>query len=117
VTELHLITSQPRERDECRDVVAHGSMDGAVAHDPFLHTVPARLELRLDQRDELSRPAQQPIDRRQHQLERDEADVDDGEIAGSARESSARMSVCSSETTPGSSRNFGCNCPRPTSIA
>src|SRR3984957_8687816 len=67
------------------DVLAYCLMHCRVAHDAFLDSGSLDigtlgLELRLDQRDEAGTRPQQLADRRQHQLERDEADIHDGKI-------------------------------------
>src|SRR6185437_14504550 len=57
-------------------VGADGGVHGRIADDAFLDVAPRRLELRLDERDHVGTRRQQPFDRRQHELERDEAHVD-----------------------------------------
>src|SRR4051812_22157229 len=71
----------PAERGgTTRNVIAHGGMYGRVAYDAFLEMLSTGLELRLDQCDELRGTAHQVIDGRQHQLERDKADIDGDEV-------------------------------------
>ena len=63
-----------------RGSAAHGVMDGRVAHDAFADMAAARLELRLDQRNGLGGGTHQRQRWCQHELERDEAHVDDDEV-------------------------------------
>src|SRR5947209_1910806 len=62
------------------NVIARGGMYSRVPHDAFLEILPAGLELRLDQCDELRRTAHHPAKRRQHQSERNETDIDGDEV-------------------------------------
>src|ERR1700751_2630005 len=62
------------------DLIAHRLADGLVAYHALLERTASRLELRLDQPNERRRLRQERQRRRQHQFERDEADIDDGEI-------------------------------------
>ncbi len=59
-------------------------MHGRLAHDALLDVALAGLELRLDQRDQLGARRGQRQRRRQHVLERDEADVDGDDVGGIA---------------------------------
>ena len=73
-------TFQPSEAANAAMSSHTAAWIAGVAHDALLHVAAAGLELRLDQRDELRRAAQQAIERGQHQLERDEADIDRREV-------------------------------------
>src|SRR5579871_2748730 len=71
----------PAQRGDMRgNVLAHGGMHRAIAHDAFLEMRAAGLELWLDQRNELRRHRRERQRSRQHQLERDEADVCSNDI-------------------------------------
>ena len=60
-------------------------MDGGVAHDALLADVlAARLELRLDERDDLARLLEQGVGDGQDLRQRDEGDVDGGKVEGLA---------------------------------
>src|SRR5829696_1950422 len=62
------------------DVFAYSALHGLVAHHALADVLAAGLELRLDQRDKVSALLKEIDNRRQHQLQRDEAHVDDGEV-------------------------------------
>src|SRR4051794_20045511 len=55
-------------------------MHGRVAHHALFEMCSPRFELRLDQRYECGWSGNEPIERRQDQLERDEAHIDRGEV-------------------------------------
>ena len=57
------------------------AMDRRIAHDPALRLRPAGLELRLDEGDDRAATvAQHRADRAEHEAQRDERDVDDGDV-------------------------------------
>src|ERR1700683_3413331 len=60
---------------ECFHVFTDRGVDERIAHDALLAIAARRLELRLDQRNERGARLQQLFDRRQHELQRDEAHV------------------------------------------
>src|SRR5438270_7234015 len=63
----------PTERSHALgDVIAHTGLNLRVPHDPLLEVPAPRLELRLDQRDEVGRCPSQCQRGRQYQLERHE---------------------------------------------
>ena len=55
-------------------------MNGLVADDAALGMFPLRLELRLDQREQMHRCGGERQRNRQHGLQRDEADIDDDDV-------------------------------------
>src|SRR3954447_22657466 len=65
---------------EGRDIVADLPMHRRVADDSPFAMLSRRLELRLDQRQQMHRRRRQRQRHRQHQLERDEADIDHDDI-------------------------------------
>src|SRR6516162_364299 len=65
---------------ECGNGFADRSMHGRIAHYSLLHRSAPGLELRLDQRNEMSAGARQGERGRQHQGKRDEAHIDRDEI-------------------------------------
>src|SRR5580700_6479903 len=71
----------PAERNQkSADVVADRGVDGRIAHDAFLDVAAAGLELRLDQQNERCPRFEDFADGRHDELERDEADINGGEI-------------------------------------
>src|SRR5437764_3302005 len=70
----------PAGRDKGRDVVADCGMNARITHDAALHTVSAGFELWLDQRDEGRRCLHQSERSRQHELEGDEAHINDDKV-------------------------------------
>src|SRR5713101_2988224 len=65
---------------EAGNLVAHSRVNLRVADDPLLCRAPPGFELRFDQRNEPCWPARQGERRRQDELERNEAHVDDDGI-------------------------------------
>src|SRR5436190_15472229 len=74
---LNLPAERSNERD---DLLAHARLHDGVADDPFVDIAQSGLELRLDQRHEVGGGSRQPQCGGKHELERDEAHVDDDEI-------------------------------------
>ena len=71
----------PAERgDKFLDIAADRRVHSTVAHDALFRRAAARLELRLDQRNEPCRSFGECERLRQHVLERYEADVDSDKI-------------------------------------
>src|SRR5690242_5379972 len=70
----------PAGHDKGRYVLADRSMNPRIAHDASLDAASAGLELWLDQRDEGRWCLHQSERRRQNELERDEADINDHEV-------------------------------------
>src|SRR5690348_4706588 len=71
----------PAERtDESGNIGANRRMHGVVAHNAFLYLRRSGFELRFDQGDDLGAMTDQLERRRQHQFQRDEADIDGGKI-------------------------------------
>src|SRR5262249_38363930 len=62
------------------DLVADRRVHERIAHDAFFPLTPADFELRLDQRQEMRRRWRKCEHRRQDELERDEARIDDDEV-------------------------------------
>src|SRR5215469_12576500 len=77
------------------DLVADRRMNEWIAHDAFFLLTSADFELRLDQRQEMRRRSRKCERRRQHELERDEARIDDDEVGplGEPRRIEDRKSV------------------------
>ncbi len=80
-----------RIRGGTGDALEHRGVDLGVAHDALAHVVLAGLELRLDHRQQAVRPREQLDERRQHERERDERDVDDGQRGRRAGEVAGRQ--------------------------
>src|SRR5262249_2992914 len=77
----HDACDAPAERpDEGGDVVADRGMNEGIAHDAFLGATSAGFELRLDQRQEMRWRPRECERRRQAELERDEARIDEDEV-------------------------------------
>src|SRR5918998_4507872 len=73
----HLDVGAAEGSRECRDVVADVLMHHRVADDAVLGMLPLRLELRLDQRQQMHGGCGERQRHRQHRLQRNEAAVDD----------------------------------------
>ena len=88
----------PAERsDGALHILGHGGMDLGGADDALLDMDPADFELRLDQGDEPRGRLCQSQGRRQNELERDEAHVDDHK-GGPRREPARRKHVADVES-------------------
>ena len=61
------------------DPLEHRAVDAGVAHHALAHLVPPRLELRLDHGQQAIGMGEHADDRREHECQGDERDVDDGE--------------------------------------
>src|SRR5213076_2922633 len=72
----HLDIGAAEGSRECRDVVADFLMHHRVADDAVLGMLSFRLELRLDQREQMHRRGCERQRHRQHRLQGNEADVD-----------------------------------------
>src|SRR5215216_6973352 len=73
----HLNVGAAERSRECRDIVADLLMHHRVADDAVLGVFPLRLELRLDQRQQMHGCGRERQRHRQHRLQGNEADVDD----------------------------------------
>ena len=62
------------------DLVAGRRVHERITHDAFFPMTSADFELRLDQRQEMRRRSRKCEHRRQDELERDEAHIDDGKV-------------------------------------
>ena len=77
---INPVGARPRARADVGRALEDLAMHGRVAHDATLGPAAAGLELGLDERDDVAALlGEAGDDRRQHQVQRDERDVDDRE--------------------------------------
>src|SRR4051795_12367180 len=76
----HVARPDPQRRGMSRDALEDLAMDGRVPDDATVGPALAGLELRLHERDDVAAAGERRRGGGKHLIERDEGDIDDGDI-------------------------------------